>query len=302
MKMEKVLEIQDLTKRYDNFTAVDNVSLDINEGDLIGLLGHNGAGKTTLFVMLTGLTIPTSGSIKLLGEDIEKNIMMLKENISFLPDNTLYYENLTAKENLEYFCDLADADRSKVPELLELVGMSKWADKKVGEFSKGMVQRIGFAQALVKDPKVIFLDEPTAGLDPEARVEMNQLLKKLNERGIAIVISSHVLSEIKDICSKIAIMKQGKLVAFDTLENLCRKENSNVFLLETKDPETTVEVLSSVDSIKFVREGNIFRITSEEDVRERISSELNRMGVIILNLRYETEDLFDIFKKYYKVD
>ncbi|AKB84916.1 ABC transporter ATP-binding protein [Methanococcoides methylutens] len=300
--MEKVLEIQDLTKRYDDFTAVDNVSLDINEGDLIGLLGHNGAGKTTLFVMLTGLTIQTSGSIKVLGEDIGKNIMMLKENISFLPDNTLYYENLTAKENLEYFCDLADADRSKVPELLEIVGMSKWADKKVGEFSKGMVQRIGFAQALVKDPKVIFLDEPTSGLDPEARVEMNQLLKKLNDRGIAIVISSHVLSEIKDICSKIAIMRQGKLVAFDTIENLRRKEKKNVILLETKDPDITMEVLSSIDSIKFVREGNIFRITSEEDVRERISSELNSRGVIILSLRYETEDLFDIFEKYYQVD
>ncbi|UGV41203.1 ABC transporter ATP-binding protein [Methanococcoides orientis] len=300
--MQKVLEIQNLTKKYDEFTAVDNVSLDINEGDLIGLLGHNGAGKTTLFVMLTGLTIQSSGSIKVLGEDIGKNMMMLKENISFLPDNTLYYENLTAKENLEYFCDLADADRSKVPELLEIVGMSKWADKKVGEFSRGMVQRVGFAQALVKEPKVIFLDEPTSGLDPEARVEMNQLLKKLNDRGIAIVISSHVLSEIKDICSKIAIMKQGKLVAFDTLENLRRKENSNVILLETKDPELTVEVLSSIDSIKFVREGNIFRITSEGDVRERISSELSSIGIIILNLRYETEDLFEIFEKYYQVD
>ncbi|WP_167880942.1 ABC transporter ATP-binding protein [Methanococcoides sp. AM1] len=300
--MDKILEIQNLTKTYDGFKAVDNVSLDINEGDLIGLLGHNGAGKTTLFVMLTGLTIQTSGSIKVLGEDIGKNMMMLKENISFLPDNTLYYENLTAKENLEYFCDLADADRSKVPELLEIVGMSKWADKKVGEFSRGMVQRVGFAQALVKEPKVIFLDEPTSGLDPEARVEMNQLLKKLNDRGIAIVISSHVLSEIKDICSKIAIMKQGKLVAFDTLENLRRKENSNIILLETKDPESTMEVLSSIDSIKFVREGNIFRITSEEDVRERISSELSSIGVIILNLRYETEDLFDIFGKYYQVD
>ncbi|NPE27828.1 ABC transporter ATP-binding protein [Methanococcoides sp. SA1] len=300
--MEKILEIQNLTKIYDDLKAVDDVSLDINEGDLIGLLGHNGAGKTTLFVMLTGLTIQTSGSIKVLGEDIGKNIMVLKKNISFLPDNTLYYENLTAKENLEYFCDLADADRSKVPELLDIVGMSKWADKKVGTFSKGMVQRIGFAQALVKDPKVIFLDEPTSGLDPEARVEMNLLLKKLNEKGIAIVVSSHVLSEIKDICSKFAIMKQGKLVAFDTLENLRKQESYNVILLETKDVKSTIKVLNSIDGINFVREGNVFKITAEDDIREQVSSELSKNNIIILSLKYEKENLFDIFEKYYQVN
>ena len=249
--MEKILEIHNITKKYGDLTAVDEVSLDIYEGDLIGLLGHNGAGKTTLFVMLAGLTMQTSGNIKVCGKNIEKNMMDLKNNISFLPDNTLYYENLTAKQNLEYFSEFADADKSKVPELLEIVGMSKWADKKVGEFSKGMIQRIGFAQALVKDPKVVFLDEPTSGLDPRARIEMNLLLKKLNEKGIAIVISSHVLSEIKGICSKIAIMKQGKLVAYNTLENLCKQEKSNSMFLETKDVERTASILKTIKNISF---------------------------------------------------
>lgn len=237
--MEKILEIKNITKKYGDLTAVDDVSLDIYEGDLIGLLGHNGAGKTTLLVMLAGLTLQTSGRIKVCGQDIEKNMMVLKKNISFLPDNTTYYENLTAKQNLEYYCELADVDKSKVSELLEIVGMSKWADKKVGEFSKGMTQKIGFAQMLVKDPKIIFLDEPTSGLDPKAQAEMNALLRKLNQRGIAIVVSSHILSEIKDLCSKIAIMKQGRLVAYDT--------------------------------------------------------------IAVLTLGYETEDLYDVFDKYYQV-
>lgn len=299
--MEKILEIHNLTKKYGDLTAVDDVSLDIYEGDLIGLLGHNGAGKTTLFVMLAGLTMQTSGNIKVCGKDIEKNMMALKKNISFLPDNTLYYENLTAKQNLEYFSELADADKSKVPELLEIVGMSKWADKKVGEFSKGMTQRIGFAQTLVKDPKVIFLDEPTSGLDPKARIEMNLLLKKLNEKGIAIVISSHVLSEIKDICSKIAIMKQGKLVAYNTLENLCKQEKSNCILLETKDVEKTASILKSIKDISFFQQDDVFKITSETDIRESLVSILNENHVPVLTLEYEKEDLYDIFEKYYQV-
>lgn len=299
--MEKILEIHNLTKKYSDLTAVDDVSLDIYRGDLIGLLGHNGAGKTTLLVMLAGLTMQTSGNIKVCGKDIEKNMMALKKNISFLPDNTLYYENLTAKQNLEYFSELADADKSKVPELLEIVGMSKWADKKVGEFSKGMTQRIGFAQALVKDPKVIFLDEPTSGLDPKARIEMNLLLKKLNEKGIAIVISSHVLSEIKDICSKIAIMKQGKLVAYNTLENICKQEKSNCILLETKDVEKTASILKSIKDISFFQQDDVFKITSETDIRESLVSILNENHVPVLTLEYEKEDLYDIFEKYYQV-
>lgn len=299
--MEKILEIHNITKKYGDLTAVDNVSLDIYEGDLIGLLGHNGAGKTTLFVMLAGLTMQTSGDIKVCGKNIEKNMMDLKKNISFLPDNTLYYENLTAKQNLEYFSELADADKSKVPELLEIVGMSKWADKKVGEFSKGMIQRIGFAQALVKDPKVIFLDEPTSGLDPRARIEMNLLLKKLNEKGIAIVMSSHVLSEIKDICSKIAIMKQGKLVAYNTLENLCKQEKSNCILLETKDVEKTASILKSIKDISFFQQDDVFKITSETDIRESLVSILNENHVPVLTLEYEKENLYDIFEKYYQV-
>lgn len=299
--MEKILEIHNLTKKYGDLAAVDDVSLNIYEGDLIGLLGHNGAGKTTLFVMLAGLTMQTSGNIKVCGKYIEKNMMALKKNISFLPDNTLYYENLTAKQNLEYFSELADTDKSKVPELLEIVGMSKWADKKVGEFSKGMTQRIGFAQALVKDPKVIFLDEPTSGLDPKARIEMNLLLKKLNEKGIAIVISSHVLSEIKDICSKIAIMKQGKLVAYNTLENLCKQEKSNCILLETKDVEKTASILKSIKDISFFQQDDVFKITSETDIRESLVSILNENHVPVLTLEYEKEDLYDIFEKYYQV-
>lgn len=299
--MQKILEIQHITKKYGDLTAVDDVSLDIYEGDLIGLLGHNGAGKTTLLVILAGLTMQTSGNIKVCGKDIEKNMMALKKNISFLPDNTLYYENLTAKQNLEYFSELADADKSKVPELLEIVGMSKWADKKVGEFSKGMIQRIGFAQALVKDPKVIFLDEPTSGLDPRARIEMNLLLKKLNEKGIAIVISSHVLSEIKGICSKIAIMKQGKLVAYNTLENLCKQEKSNSILLETKDVERTALILKTIKNISFFQQDNVFKIISETDIREYLLSILNESHVPVLTLEYEKEDLYDIFEKYYQV-
>ncbi len=298
--MEKILEIKNITKKYGGMIAVDNVSFDICKGDLIGLVGHNGAGKTTLLVMLAGLTVQTSGSIKICGKDIGRNIMALKENISFLPDNTTYYENLTAKENLEYFCELASIDKARVPELLETVNMSKWADKKVGEFSKGMTQRIGFAQTLIKNPKVIFLDEPTSGLDPKARIEMNSLLRKLNEKGIAIVISSHVLSEIKNLCSKIAIMKQGKLIAYDTYSNLAN-HNNHIISLETRDAEKTVNVLNSMEGLSFMQQESVFKIVSDKDVRESISSILTENRITILSLGYEKEDQFEVFDKYYQV-
>ena len=161
----------ELTKRYGSLTAVDALNLTIKKGEIFGFVGHNGSGKTTTIMMLCGLLQPTSGNAKVAGFDINKEIIEVKKRIGFLPENTSYYENLTANQNLDFFGALAGLSKSQRQEksnaLLNEVGLEKWVDTKVGKFSKGMQQRLGVAQALIRDPEVIFMDEPTSGLDPQ---------------------------------------------------------------------------------------------------------------------------------------
>ncbi len=302
--MESIVQIKGLTKKYDDLLAVDNVSIDIEKGELLGLLGHNGAGKTTILVMLAGLTMPTEGTILIDGKDIQKEPISVKENISFMPDNTQYYGNMTAKENLEYFSDLADTDRSRIPELLEIVGMWKWADKKVNEFSKGMIQRLGIAQTLVRNPKIIILDEPTSGIDPEGIIELNRLFRELNEKGITLIVSSHILSEVKNICTKIAIMKKGKLIACDTFKNLAGNfpPKEKCIILETNDQSKTAELLNSIKDASYTTKEGVFKIKSHQDIRNKISHQLTKQGIDIITLMDKESSLEELFIKYYKVD
>jgi ABC-2 type transport system ATP-binding protein len=302
--MEQIIQIKGLTKKYGDLAAVDNFTLDIEKGELVGLLGHNGAGKTTMLVMMAGLTMPTEGTILIDGKDIQKEPISVKENISFMPDNTQYYGNMTAKENLEYFSDLADTDRSRIPELLEIVGMKKWADKKVNEFSKGMIQRLGVAQTLVRNPKIIILDEPTSGIDPEGIIELNRMFRELNEKGITLIVSSHVLSEVKKICTKIAIMKKGKLIAYDTFKNLARKFplKEKCIILETNDQSRTGELLDSIEDASYTAKEGVFKIKSHQDIKSKINHQLTKQGIDIITLMDEELSLEELFIKYYEVD
>ncbi|MCW4049092.1 MAG: ABC transporter ATP-binding protein [Candidatus Bathyarchaeota archaeon] len=225
MAMSTIIDVRNLTKRYGDLVAVDHVSYEIHEGEIFGLLGPNGSGKTTTILMLVGLINPTEGTAVISGYDVIKQPLEARSSVGLLPENAGYYDNLTARQNLSYYADLARVSRvlarKSIDELLDLVGLSDWKNTKVQAFSRGMRQRLGIAQSLIRDPEILILDEPTQGIDPEGTRDIRELVKELSkERGKTVVLTTHLLHEVDKLCDRVAIMKQGKLIALDTIPNL----------------------------------------------------------------------------------
>lgn len=212
------IRLDNLTKRYGAFTAVDDLSLAVPEGEFLALLGHNGAGKTTLMKMLLGLTRPSAGSLSVLGT--AGGGAAARRAVGFLPENVSFTGGSTGREALRFYARLKDAPRRQVDELLEVVGLLEAAGKPVRTYSKGMRQRLGLAQALLGEPRLLLLDEPTTGLDPVLRQAFFGILRDMKARGVTILLSSHVLTELQLRTDRIAIMRGGRLVACDTLHGL----------------------------------------------------------------------------------
>jgi len=218
-----MLIINDLTKKYQEFTAIDKLNLKVKDGAIFGFLGHNGAGKTTTLSMLTTLILPTSGSATISGFDIVKDNLQVRNLIGYLPENVMLYGDLTARENLQFFGKLAKVDEvgKNIDEVQELLNFTGWTDKKVKTFSKGMRQRIGIAQAILHKPKILFLDEPTSGLDPQGTKDIRNILQGINrDWGTTIFMNTHLLSEVTKICTDIGIISHGKLLVSDSISNL----------------------------------------------------------------------------------
>ncbi len=230
--IEIIIETKSLTKKYKDVTALDNLDLQVMQGEIFGFLGHNGAGKTTTVNILTTLLAPTSGSAEICGFDIIKESIEVKKCIGYLPENVKFYDNLTAFENLEYFAKLSGIrnPREKIAEVLEFIEFTGIENKKLGEFSKGMRQRIGIAQAIIHEPNVLFLDEPTSGLDPMGIKKLREVILKLNrEKHMTIFMNTHLLSEVAKVCTTIGVLNHGKLIYKETLENVLKRfsnENS----------------------------------------------------------------------------
>ena len=221
-----IIETKNLTKKYGNFIAVDNLNLKIKQGEIFGFLGHNGAGKTTTINMFTTLLSPTSGTATIGGFDIINNSIDVRKIIGYLPENVQLYETLTAYENLEYFANLSGIKNpnEKIIEVLKFLDAISYKDKKIGECSKGMRQKIGIAQAIIHNPLILFLDEPTSGLDPLGVKQLREILLRLNkEKGITIFLNTHLLSEVTQICSSIGVLNHGKLIYQDSLSNTLKK-------------------------------------------------------------------------------
>ncbi|MBN2506021.1 MAG: ABC transporter ATP-binding protein [Verrucomicrobia bacterium] len=229
--MAAVIETQGLTRRYGRQTAVDALSFQVQEGDVFGFLGPNGAGKTTTLLMLLGLTEPSAGTARVLGFDPVRDPLPIKRLVGYLPENVGFYDDLTARENLGYVARLnrlaPDASRGNIETALDRVGLSDVGDKLVGQFSRGMRQRLGLAELLIKDPKLVFLDEPTLGLDPDGIHKILELILSLSrDRGITVVLSSHLLDQVQRTCNRIGIMVQGRMVATGLLSELTRAGES----------------------------------------------------------------------------
>ena len=229
MENGKVIETFDLTKRYPRQTAVNKLSFSVEEGEIFGFLGPNGAGKTTTLLMLLGLSEPSGGSAKVCGLDPIRKAREVKGLVGYLPENVGFYNDLDAVQSLEYIAELNGMDRSKtrekIPEVLNTVGLSDDEHKKVGAYSRGMKQRLGIAEVLLKDPKVMFLDEPTLGLDPDGALKIIDLIQSLNkERKITVLLSSHHLHQVQKISHRVGIMIKGEMVAEGSIGALAKEK------------------------------------------------------------------------------
>lgn len=216
-----VIEVKDAFKYYGEVLAVDGITLTVHRGETLGLIGHNGAGKSTLFRMMLGLIPLSSGAMHINGTPVRGGAFReLRRAIGYLPENVVFYDNLTGLETLQFFAALKGCAPSGCLPLLEKVGLAHAATRRVDGYSKGMRQRLGFAQALLGKPRILFLDEPTSGLDPEGIREFYQILHELNQEGVTVVITSHILSEIQERVQRLAVLKSGKLHALGTVQEL----------------------------------------------------------------------------------
>ena len=308
--MSAVIETARLTKRYRDLVAVNELNLKVEEGETFGFLGPNGAGKTTTILMLLGLSEPTDGHAFVCGFDPTRQPLEVKKRVGYLPENPGFYEDLTARENLFYIARLNRVPRTeanrRITRLLEQVGLDNDGDRPVSEFSRGMKQRLGIAEVLVKEPKVVIMDEPTLGIDPDGVTRILELITGLNrEHGITIMLSSHLLHQVQQICHRIGIIVKGRMIVqgdVDKLGSAILKERRWNFLLEVGGKadglETELRSISGIAEVEPRRGGWFLHCTV--DVRPAVVSLVSRKGLSLLQLRSEDPTLEEIYLKYFR--
>ena len=306
-----MIEVKNITKKYGSFTAVDNISFKIEEGEIIGLLGPNGAGKSTTMNMITGYIEPTEGEIKIEGYDISKKPKKAKAQIGYMPEGVPLYSDLTVKEFVTYMAELKKVDRKtrkeKVEKIIEQTGLKDVEKKLTRNLSRGYKQRVSMAGALVGEPKILILDEPTVGLDPKQITEIRALIKELGKKH-TIILSSHILSEVSQICNKVIIINKGKIVAIDTPENLEKKVESNnttyVTVEDTKNKiETMKEKIPEIKDIKLIKENEdgtkeyVLESDKDVDLRKIVFNEFAKENITIFEMKKADTTLEDAFMK-----
>ena len=308
--MSAVVQTNSLTKRYHEKLAVNALNLTIEEGEIFGFLGPNGAGKTTTILMLLGLTEPTSGKALVCGFDPTHEPLEIKKRVGYLPESPGFYEDLSARENLLYIARLnripEDDARRRTAEVLDQVELSDDGRRLVREFSRGMKQRLGIAEVLVKEPRAVILDEPTLGIDPDGAIRILELIRSLNrDRNLTVMLSSHQLQQVQEICSRVGIIVKGRLIVQGQMDELGRailKERQWNFLLEVgggaNGLENELRGINGIDEIEQRRHGLFLRCT--RDVRPEVMALLTRKNLPLLQLRSEDPTLEEIYLKYFR--
>lgn len=306
-----MIEVKNITKKYGNVTAVDNINFKIEEGEIIGLLGPNGAGKSTTMNMITGYIEPTEGEILVKGYDISKKPKKAKAQIGYMPEGVPLYSDLTVKEFVTYMAELKKVNRKerkeKVEKIIEQTGLKDVENKLTRNLSRGYKQRVSMAGALVGEPKILILDEPTVGLDPKQITEIRELIRELGKTH-TIILSSHILSEVSQICNKVIIINKGKIVAIDTPENLEKKvtENNSIYVtVEDIDNkmEKITEKIAEIKEIKLIKENEdgtkqyVLESDKDVDLRKIIFNEFAKENITIFEMKKADTTLEDAFMK-----
>lgn len=307
-----LVETRGLTKTYGSTVAVDSIDLTIRRGEVFGLLGPNGAGKTTTVLMLLGLSEPDSGSVRVCGLDPARHALAVKRQVGYLPDTVGFYEQMTGRQNLAYTARLNELEpgsaSGRIDELLELVGLPRDADRPVGGYSRGMRQRLGLADALLKDPLVVILDEPMVGIDPEGVVEMQALITRLaHEDGRAVLLTSHMLHQVQRTCDRMAIFVSGRVVAEGSSGELASKLGEGRSSLELRaDTEESMlrsvlreEVGADAFDLRLVG-AQRWRVSLEPERVATILPALVRAGVQVRELRDTGAELDEIYHRYFE--
>jgi len=304
---EVVIRAEKLTKRYDGIVAVDRLDLEIRSGEIFGLLGPNGSGKTTTILMVLGLTEPTEGKVQVLGFDPLTQPLKVKSRVGYLPDSVGFYDELTTRENLSYIAKLNGFARAeahgRIGEVLERMGLLEVADRRVATLSRGMRQRLGLAEVLLKRPQVIILDEPTVGLDPEAARQFLETIRGLKEEGITIMLASHLLHQVQEVCDRVGLFHEGKMVLCGTVKELAQKVLGGAYRIRLRaEGEALSERLSDLTGVVAVRtEGpGEYIIEAREDLRSHVACRVVEAGGQLLSLSLEEPSLDEVYARYFE--
>jgi ABC-2 type transport system ATP-binding protein len=301
---QTAIEVNGLTKSYNHFTAVNNISFNVEKGEIFGFLGPNGAGKTTTIKAMLDLIHADAGTIKINGIAIKTHSKEAKKYVGYMPEKVAFYDNLTALQNLSFYAEITHTTKDECINLIEEFGLGDTGKKRVGKFSKGMIQRLGMARAILGNPPILILDEPSGGLDPRGVVLIRDKILEMKKKGITIFVSSHILSEIQEICDRVGIINKGVLVAQDSVEGLSKKLNLKPQITVTVDKmsptiENTVKQLPGVDVVKV--QGNTIEIVCDGAVKAKVILAISTAGATIQNLQTKEPSLEEVFMRYTEV-
>lgn len=295
-----VITVSHVTKRYKDTTAVDDVSFSVRPGEIFGFLGPNGAGKTTILKAILGLIRTDGGTITINGHNIHHDGIQAKKQIAYLPERVALYDNLTPTQTLRFFCELRGEDPAQIPGILKEVGLDQASDRKVGGFSKGMIQLLGIAQAIIGHPSICIFDEPSSGLDPRWTRVVRDKIRHLNDNGATVIFSSHILSEVESLCDRVAIIDKGHLIAQDSLQKIQSVVQTKPRLeitipgLQGKTPK----VLQGIHGISdLLVKGDVITLTCDPALRGKIITLLEEAGFAVGNIKTIEPSLEDAFIK-----
>jgi len=304
---DNLIEAKHLVKRYNGTTVVKDVSFSVARGEIFGLLGPNGAGKTTTILMLLGLSEITEGQARVVGYDPVREPLSVKRRVGYLPDQVGFYDNLSAADNMRYMARLiglsAQQRKQRIEASLEHVGLTDVADNRVATFSRGMRQRLGLAEILMKEAQIAILDEPTSGLDPQATLELLEIIRNLKHHGVSVLLSSHLLERVQSVCDRVALFNEGRIVLLGTVAELGRQVlGGGTYVDLEAEGRGLADRLASVPGVRGVETTgpSSFRLLAEGDVRPEAAAAVVSAGGRLLRLSVEEPSLEMIYTRYFQ--